>query len=105
VLRNAVNPTGKLALLNTNHIKIKYLPRVMTPQDAVFAQMIGLSGGTGVGGGVSGNGGYIQATGIPARVAILAKTGDSIKVSVKVTLQMMIDRPNSCAIVQDILEN
>ncbi len=102
VLRNAVNPIGKLALLNTNYVKIKYLPRVMTPQDAIFAQMLGLSGSTGVGGDSNG---YVQATSIPARVAILAKTGDSTKVSVKVTLQMCITRPNACAILGDLLEN
>lgn len=101
VLRNAVNPSGKLALLNTNHIKIKYLPRVMTPQDAVFAQMMQLAG---MSGSTPELGGYVQATAIPARIAILAKTGDSIKVSVKVTLQMCVTRPNSMALITDLLE-
>jgi hypothetical protein len=101
VLRDPWNPTGQLAMLNTNHVKIKYLPRRATPQDAVFAQMLGITGATGVGMGPTG---YVQATGIPARIAVLAKTGESVKVMVTVTLQMMVTRPNACAIVNNLLE-
>ena len=97
VLRDAVNPTGKIAFINSDFIKVKYLPRVMTPQDAVFAKMMGLSGS-------SGGNAPIQATQIPARIAIMAKTGDSIKVSVKVTLQMCVTRPNAMGICQDVSE-
>jgi hypothetical protein len=97
VYRNAVNPANKGLFLNTSKINIKYLPRVMTPQDAVFARMMGIEGS-------SGGTAPIQATGIPARIAILAKTGDSIKVSMKVTLQMCVVRPNAFGILQDISE-
>jgi hypothetical protein len=95
--RNPVNPAGKLLFLNTGKIQVKYLPRVMTPQDAVFARMMGIEGS-------SGGNAPIQATKIPARIAILGKTGDSIKVTVKVTLQMCVVRPNAMGLLQDISE-
>jgi hypothetical protein len=101
VLRDAVAPIGNLALLNTNHIKIKYLQRKQTPQDAVFSNMMSANGATGVGY----PSGYTQATAIPLRIAMLAKTGESVKVMVSVAIQMLVDRPNSCAVVQSILEN
>lgn len=97
VLRNPVNPSGKAVFLNTSKIQVKYLPRSMTPQDAVFAKIMGIEGS-------SGGSAPIQATKIPARIAILAKTGDSIKVSVKVTLQMCVTRPNALGLLTDISE-
>ena len=38
------------------------------------------------------------------RIAVLAKTGDSYKISCRVTLQMAFTRRNAQAIVQDIAE-
>ena len=98
IYRNAVNPVNKMVFVNREKIAVKYLPRVLTPQDAVIAQMLGIQGS-------SEGTRNITATQIPARVAVLAKTGDSIKVSVKVTLAMCVTRPNAFAIVQDINEN
>jgi hypothetical protein len=98
VLRNPVAPTGKLALLNTDQIKIKYLPHVPTRAEIELFDTIGLQSSTG------GNA-NIQATSIPVRLVELAKTGDSHKISMRVTLAMAVTRRNACALVQDIAES
>jgi hypothetical protein len=97
VLRNAVAPAGKLALLNTNHIKIKYLPKFRDQRELEFFDKIGLKG-------QSGSIGPVQATNIPARVTVIAKTGDSVKVSLRVTVAMAIVRRNAMGLLQDISE-
>lgn len=97
VIRNAVNPTGKLALLNTNHIKMKYLPHVPSAREKEFFEKMGVSG-------KSGTFGPVQATNLPMRVTTLAKTGDSIKVTCRVTVAMGIVRRNSCGLLLDIAE-
>jgi hypothetical protein len=97
LIRNPLNPTGQLALLNTNKIKVKYLPRRLSGADIDFMRKIGLEGSSG---GMA----PIQATGIPARLAVLAKTGDSYKVSMKVSLAMSVVRRNACAVITDISE-
>lgn len=97
VNRNPVAPTGKLAFLNTDFIKMKYLPHVPTRNEIEFFQSIGIQGS-------SGGNQPIQATGIPVRVVEVAKTGDSHKVSMRVTCAMAAVRRNAMAIVQDIQE-
>lgn len=98
VLRNPVAPTGKLALLNKRHIQIKYLPHEPSMREKEFFEKIGLQG-------KSGSFGPVQATGIPARVTVLAKTGDSVKVTMRVTLAMGIARRNAQGLLVDINEN
>lgn len=97
VIRNPWAPTGKLALLNTSHVKIKYLPYVPKANEKMFLQMLGLEGSTG---GSS----PVQATGIPMRIAELAKTGDSVKVTMRATVAMCVTRPNSCGLLTDVSE-
>jgi len=100
VVRNRLNPAGKLALLNTDHIRLKYLPRVLRQADIDFMQSIGIQGASGLGAPKS----SVQATGMQMRVAVLAKTGDSYKISCRVTCQMAVTRRNAQAIVQDLSE-
>lgn len=97
VLRNAFQPAGKLAVLNTKKIEIKYLPRVLTQADKDFMRMMGLEGSS------AGNA-PIQATAIPARIAVMAKTGDSYKISLKTSLAMAVTRRNACGQLVDISE-
>jgi hypothetical protein len=99
VIRNRLNPIGKLAMLNTAHIKMKYLPRALRQADIDFMKMMGLQGQSG-----SGAGAIVQATGMPMRVSVLAKTGDSYKISCRITCQMAITRRNAQAILADISE-
>lgn len=103
VMRNRLNPTGKLALLNTDYIKIKYLPRSLSAADKEFLRMMGVEGSS-AGGAAYGPGSPVQATRIPMRITNIAKTGDSIKVSCRVTLQMALVRRNAMALLQDISE-
>ncbi len=95
VFRDPSMPAGFMVFYNQNQVQAKYLPRVMTPQDAVIARMLNLQGSSGS---------VTDVTSIPARVAVLAKTGDSIKVSVKVTLQMLVRRANAMGYIKDISE-
>src|SRR6185312_9978204 len=70
LLRNRLNPTGKLALLNTDFLMFKYLGfgAAARADLAAFFRLIGLEGSSG--------GRYnITATGMPMRVANIAKTG------------------------------
>jgi len=97
VLRNPVSPAGQLAFLNTDMIELKYLPYGLSGRDLAFLQQIGLEGSTG---GQS----PMQAAGIPVRLAELAKTGDSVKVTLRATVAMCVKRPNSSGLVTDILE-
>lgn len=97
MIRNRLNPAGKLALLNTDKMMVKYLPRVLREQDLAFMRMLGIEGSSG---GMA----PIQATGMPMRVAELAKTGDSIKVTMMIRCQMAILRRNAHGLLTDILE-
>ena len=95
VIRDRNGTRGRLAMLNTNYVRMKYLPHV-NPNDA-----LGHAEGTLA--GSSGNA-ITLATDIPARIVLLAKTGDNVKASVKTTIQMCVKRPNSCGYIADIAE-
>lgn len=97
IFRNAVATTGQAAFLNFKHIAVKYLPRRLSQLDRDFMAMVGIEGS-------SGGGEPIQATAIPMRVANLAKTGDSYKVTMKATLNMCVTRRNAQGLLTDILE-
>jgi hypothetical protein len=98
VIRNPLSPVGPLALLHTSKIKIKYLPRILSQADIDFLRRVGLEGS-------SGGTAPIQATSIPARISVLAKTGDSIKISMKVVLAMAVTRRNACGLLTNISES
>lgn len=100
VVRSPVSPANKLAFLNTDLIKIKYLPHVPTKNEIELFDMLGLVGRTGEGSSTA----PIQATSIPVRLVEIAKTGDSHKISMRVTLAMGVTRRNACALVQDVQE-
>jgi hypothetical protein len=97
VLRNRLNPTGKLALLNTSKIMFKYLPRKLTQQDLLYMKMFNLEGSSG---GMA----PIQATQMPLRVAEIAKTGDSLKITMMIRCQMALTRRNAHGALVDISE-
>jgi hypothetical protein len=95
IIRDRNGPPGRLAMINANYLRIKYLPHV-NPGDAV---------GYGESQLTSSSGGAVQmATAIPARIVLLAKTGDNVKASVKTVIQMCLKRPNSCGYIADIAE-
>jgi len=97
VMRNRLNPAGKMALINTNKIMFKYLPRKLTNLDLMYMQMFNLQGSSG---GLA----PIQATQMPLRVATLAKTGDSVKITMMIRCQMAIVRRNAQGLLTDVLE-
>lgn len=94
VIRDPKCPAGYMFFLNTNLIETKYLPRVFSPQDAVMAQMAMATG--------SNAGTVTNMTQIPIRIAVLAKTGDSVKVSLKTSVAMLVRRPNAMGYIKDI---
>jgi len=95
VIRDRNGPPGRLAMLNTNYLRMKYLPHI-NPGDAVGYGESRLTSSSG--------GAVTMATDIPARIVLLAKTGDSVKASVKTTIQMALKRPNSSGYIADIAE-
>ncbi len=101
VIRDRNNTVNNLAMLNTNYISTKFLPRAGVPQDAVIQQMKEIVGSTG---GDAGDP-ELTMTSIPARCAVLAKTGDSVKMSVKTSVAMCTKRPNSSGYLADIDES
>lgn len=95
VIRDRNAPAGKLIMLNTNYLYTHYLPRFQ-PGDAVMQKMEMVEGSSGQK--------VKNMTQIPARIALLAKTGDAVKASVKTTLQMVMARPNSSGQLLDVSE-
>lgn len=99
VIRDRNATVNRLSMLNTNYIETKFLPRLGAPRDAVMQQMKDLVGSTG-----GEQHAELTMTQIPARCAILAKTGDSVKMSVKTTLATCVKRPNASGYITDISE-
>jgi hypothetical protein len=95
VIRDRNAPSGKLLMLNKNYLKMKYLPHFMV-DEGTPKKMETLTGSNGM--GVS------NATRIPARLVILAKTGDSYKASLKTVLQLAVTHPNTCGELIDLSE-
>jgi hypothetical protein len=100
VVRDPVSPANKLAFINTDLIKIKYLPHIPTKNEIELFDMLQLTGQTGATSGMQ----PIQATSIPVRLVEIAKTGDAHKISMRVTLAMAVTRRNACGLIQDIQE-
>ena len=98
VMRNPLGPTGKIAFLNTDFIKMQYLPHVPTRNEIEFFQMLGLTGSSGDEPATR------MTTPLPVRFVELAKTGDSHKISGRVTVALAITRRNAMAVIQDVLE-
>jgi hypothetical protein len=95
VIRDRNSPRGRLAMLNTNYLKMKYLPSRNRGDAAGYSENK-LEGS---------NGREIKtATDIPARIVLLGKTGDNLKASVKTSIQLVNKRPNSSGYITDIQE-
>jgi hypothetical protein len=95
VIRDRNGTRGRLAMLNTNYLRMKYLPHI-NPGDALGhgdTKLVSSSGNA-----------ITMATDIPARIVLLAKTGDNIKASVKTTIQLCMKRPNANGYIADISE-
>lgn len=84
VIRDKDMPSGHLMMLNRNELEINVLSTV-SAGDAVREGSIALPG-----------------TVAPLHIDSLAKTGDSIKFSVKSYLQLKVKRPNACGYIADI---
>ena len=95
VIRDRNATVGRLAMLNTNYIRMKFLPTRRRGDAAGYAdtKLEGSSGNS-----------VRTATDIPARIILLGKTGDNVKASVKTSVQLVVKRPNSCGYIADILE-
>lgn len=99
VIRDRNAPTGKLAMINANYLDVKFLPHV-NPGDA-FGYAQAMAFGT-----TGGDTGQTQKTPtpVPVRIVLLAKTGDSVKASVKAVVQLAFKRPNAFGYIADISE-
>src|SRR6185312_3927130 len=99
VQRNPLAPTGKMAFLNTEFIKLKYLPHMPTRNEIEFFESLGLTGSSGDEPSTR------MTVPLPVRFVEIAKTGDSHKISGRVTCAAAITRRNAMAIVQDLAES
>jgi len=96
VTRDKDCPTGTVIFKNNSAVEVKWLPRVLNAYDANIARMSSLAGG---------NGKQLTVTGLPCRITVLGKTGDNIKVSMKIVLQQLVKRPNAMGVIKDVSES
>ncbi len=96
IMRDKDCPAGKMIFLNTNYVKLKFLPHI-NPGDAFGYETGMLSGSTG-----QAPGSNTSPTGLPLSIRLLAKTGDSVKGEVKVTCQLAVARRNAVGYISDI---
>jgi hypothetical protein len=95
ILRDKDAPAGTMTFLNTNDVKKVYLPSTKMAQSDVFKTMMKE--------GVGSNGdGENNFTGLPFKIAPLAKNGDSLTFFVKCVLNLKVMRPNSMGYIKDI---
>jgi hypothetical protein len=99
LIRDKDCPAGKLVFINTNYVRMRFLPRAGVPNDAVLQQMRNLVGTSG------GPNAIPTVTAIPFRLALLGKTGDSIKATLRNTLQLVVLRAGATAQIVDIDES
>ena len=99
VQRNPLGPTGKMAFLNTEFIKLQYLPHMPTRNEIEFFESLGLTGSSGDEPATK------MTVPLPVRFVEIAKTGDSHKISARLTVASAFVRRNAMAIVQDISES
>lgn len=99
VQRNPLAPTGKMAFLNTEFIKLQYLPHMPTRNEIEFFESLGLTGSSGDEPATK------MTVPLPVRFVEIAKTGDSHKISARLTVAAAVTRRNSMAVVQDISES
>lgn len=94
VLRDRNCPSGYLVALNSAYVRMQYLPH-LNLGDALGYSEKNIEGAAGK---------IVTATQIPARIVLLAKTGDNLKASVKTSIQLAVKHPNTCGYIADILE-
>lgn len=95
IIRDKFCTTGKLYALNSNYLRIRYLPAYNSPMspDRFIEIVRGLTGERPPQEMIDGM--NAQSNGIPAYVDMLAKTGDAQKAQVKTYLQLTTDRRNA----------
>lgn len=99
VQRNPLSPANKMAFLNTEFIKMQFLPHLPTRNEIEFFESLGLTGSSGDEPATR------MTVPLPVRFAEIAKTGDSHKISARLTVAAAITRRNAMATVVDISES
>lgn len=90
VVRDVYAPANTVYMLNTNHMAFEMLPVVPT------ADGIPLTVGSEPVMTADGN------VGVQVAIDMLGKTGDAYKGFVKVYGNLVVERPNSCAVIEDV---
>lgn len=95
ILRDKDATAGTMSFLNTKDVKKIYLPSTKMAQSDVFKTMMKE--------GVGSNGdGEDNFTGLPFKIAPLAKNGDSLTFFVKSVLNLKVARPCSMGYIKDL---
>lgn len=90
VLRDKDHPAGKMSFLNSNHVKIRYLPtRPNQPVSEADGQF-------------QVHDDKAVTNGLPCRIEYLGKSGDTTKAFVKTYVQLQNRRPNATGALIDL---
>lgn len=90
VIRDKDHPANKMSFLNTNHIRVAFLPTFPGQDNAGPNQTFVIHDD------------QKRISGLPARIEMLGKTGDTTKAFIKVYVQTKVTRPNACGVLEDI---
>ena len=99
IVKVADMTAGHLVLVDPGEVEIRFLPfGQMTRREAVtFMENVRKNAGTS-------DGRAFNLTNMPVRIALLGKTGDSLKCTLRSTVQLVVKRPNRLARIADIAE-
>lgn len=95
ILRDKDAPAGTMSFINTSEVQKVYLPNSKMASEDVFKSRE--FEGAGSNGDMEKN-----DTGLPFKIAPLAKNGDSLTFFVKSVLNLKVKRPNSMGYIKDI---
>jgi hypothetical protein len=99
IVKVADMTTKNLVLVDPGELELRFLPfSQMTRREAVtFMENVRKVAGTA-------DGRSFNLTNLPVRIALLGKAGDSLKCTLRTTVQLVVKRPNRMCRISDIAE-
>lgn len=99
IVKSADVTAEQLIFVDPGEVELRFLPfSQMTRRQAIeYMEAIRKAAGTA-------DGRQFNLTNLPVRIALLGKSGDSLKCSIRTTVQMCVKRPNRLARIADIAE-
>ena len=99
IVKSADMSAGNVVLVDPSELEVRFLPfSQMTRRQAIeFMESVRNAAGTSDGRG-------FNLTNLPIRIALLGKSGDSLKCSLRTTVQLVVKRRNRLAHIADVAE-